>query len=343
MTKEPKKGAPEQGSPEKGERIAKRLSRAGICSRREAERWIEDGRVRVDGKKILTPATLVTAASQIVVDGKPVAEPERTRLWRYHKPDGLVCSTNDNDGRPTIYDKLPSTLPRVMTVGRLDLRSEGLLLLTNDGELARKLELPSTGWTRRYRARIFGTPDDASLAALANGITADGIKYGPVHARVESSRGDNSWLSVSLQEGKNREIRRVMEHLGFRVNRLIRVGYGPFQLGKLERGLVEEVTAKVVAEQTGGEVKPRLKPQPPRTKPPAIYTRTKESLEKRSPEKRPSEKRSGLKRPVAKRPASTSPTSTRPASTRLASTRPAVRKSPLKKSGPKIADRRRKT
>lgn len=324
----PDKGAPEIGAPEKGERIAKRLSRAGICSRREAERWIEDGRVRVDGKKIQTPATLVTAASHIVVDGKPVAEPDRTRLWRYHKPDGLVCSNNDSDGRPTIYDKLPSTLPRVMTIGRLDLRSEGLLLLTNDGELARKLELPSTGWTRRYRARIFGNPDDASLAALANGVTADGVKYGPIHARVDSTRGDNSWLSVSLQEGKNREIRRVMEHLGFRVNRLIRVGYGPFQLGKLERGQVEEVTAKVVAEQTGGEVKPRLKPQPPRNKPPAIYTRTKESSDKRPSEKRASENRPGAKRPAAKRPAPK---------------RPAARKSSPRKSGPKIADRRRKT
>ncbi len=288
---------PEKGGPEKGERIAKRLSRAGICSRREAERWIEEGRVRVDGKKILTPATLVTANSNIVVDGKPVAEPDRTRLWRYHKPDGLVCSTNDKDGRTTIYERLPATLPRVMTVGRLDLRSEGLLLLTNDGELARKLELPATGWTRRYRARIFGNPDDASLAALANGITADGVKYGPIHARVDSTRGDNSWLSVSLQEGKNREIRRVMEFLGFRVNRLIRVGYGPFQLGKLERGEVEEVTAKVVAEQTGGEVTPRLKPQPPRSKPPAIYTHQKTDQAEKAPSKRPAEKRPGGKKP----------------------------------------------
>ncbi len=336
-----------------GERLAKRMARAGLCSRREAERWIDEGRVKIDGKKVRPPAPLVTADTHITVDDKPLAAAGKTRMWRYHKPKGLICTSNDPEGRKTIFDALPKSLPRVLTIGRLDLNSEGLLLLTNDGEMARKLELPSTGWTRRYRARIFGTPDDTSLAALANGITADGIKYGPVHARVESSRGDNSWLSVSLQEGKNREIRRVMEHLGFRVNRLIRVGYGPFQLGKLERGLVEEVTAKVVAEQTGGEVKPRLKPQPPRTKPPAIYTRTKESLEKRSPEKRPSEKRSGLKRPVAKRPASTSPTSTsptstrptstRPASTRLASTRPAVRKSPLKTSGPKIADRRRKT
>ncbi len=252
---------------EKGERIAKRLSRAGICSRREAERWIADGRVKIDGKTVTTPATLVTDASRIVVDGKAVAAPDRTRLWRFHKPDGLVCSTSDPEGRPTVFEKLPPDMPRVMSVGRLDIRSEGLLLLTNDGDLARRLELPSTGWTRRYRVRIFGNPDDAALAELANGVTVEGIRYGPIQARLDSSRGDNSWLSVSLQEGRNREIRRVMEHFGYRVNRLIRTGYGPFQLGKLERGEVEEVRAKVVAEQTGGAAKPRLLPKKPARKP----------------------------------------------------------------------------
>jgi 23S rRNA pseudouridine2605 synthase len=252
---------------EKGERIAKRLSRAGICSRREAERWIADGRVRVDGRKIDTPATLVTDASRIMVDGKPVAAPDRTRLWRYYKPPGQVCSTSDPEGRPTVFDNLPSDMPRVMSVGRLDINSEGLLLLTNDGELARRLELPSTGWTRRYRVRVFGNPDDQALAALANGVTVEGVRYGAIQARLDSARGDNSWLSVALQEGKNREIRRVMEHFGYRVNRLIRIGYGPFQLGKLVRGEVDEVSAKVVAEQTGGAATPRLRPKKPDRKP----------------------------------------------------------------------------
>ena len=288
---------PAAATPEKGERIAKRLSRAGICSRREAERWIADGRVRIDGVKITTPATLVTAASQILVDGKKVAEPERTRLWRYHKPDGLVCSTSDQDGRKTIFEKLPAALPRVMTVGRLDLRSEGLLLLTNDGELARRLELPATGWTRRYRVRVFGNPTEQGLSALASGITIDNIRYGAIHARIDSQRGDNAWLSVSLQEGKNREIRRVMEHLGFRVNRLIRIGYGPFQLGKLERGEVQEVPAKVVAEQTGGEVKPRLKGKPARTKPPAGDTRPG-----KPPARKPASRTAGSKAPKPKTP-----------------------------------------
>ena len=290
---------PASTTPEKGERIAKRLSRAGICSRREAERWIADGRVKIDGVKITTPATLVTPASQILVDGKKVAEPERTRLWRYHKPDGLVCSTSDQDGRSTIFDRLPTTLPRVMTIGRLDLRSEGLLLLTNDGELARRLELPATGWTRRYRVRVFGNPTEAGLSALASGVTIDNIRYGEIHARIDSARGDNAWLSVSLQEGKNREIRRVMEHLGFRVNRLIRIGYGPFQLGKMERGEVIEVPARVVAEQTGGEVRPRLKSKPPtRKKPPTGDTRPGASAAKKSPPRTPGSRNVDRRRPA---------------------------------------------
>lgn len=236
-----------------GERIAKRLSRAGVCSRREAERWIADGRIIVDGKKISEPGTLVTEASDIRVDGKPIAEPQETRVWRYHKPAGLICSNSDPQGRPTIFERLPKHLPRVMTVGRLDFDSEGLLLLTNDGGIARKLELPETGWLRRYRVRMFGKPTDDDIAALADGITVDGTKYGGIEAEIDSAKGRNAWLTVGLREGKNREVRKVFEHLGYPVNRLIRTAYGPFQLGKLARGAVEEVPRRVLKDQLGLE------------------------------------------------------------------------------------------
>ena len=237
-----------EGAPE---RIAKRLSRAGVCSRREAERWIAAGRITVDGEKISEPGTLVTDASDIRVDGKPVAAPQPTRLWRYHKPAGLVCSNRDPEGRPTIFDRLPSHLPRVMTVGRLDIDSEGLLLLTNDGALARRLELPATGWVRRYRVRLFGAPTEDDLAALARGVTVDGVAYGPIEAHIDSAKGANAWLTVSLHEGRNREVRRVFAHLGYQVNRLIRIAYGPFQLGKMPRGEVEEVPRRVLRDQLG--------------------------------------------------------------------------------------------
>lgn len=244
----------ETGAPET-ERIAKRLSRAGVCSRREAERWIAAGRISVDGKKIVEPGTPVTAASDIRVDGKPIAAPQATRLWRYHKPSGLICSNSDPEGRQTIFDHLPPHLPRVITVGRLDLDSEGLLLLTNDGGLARQLELPSTGWVRRYRVRLFGTPTAGDLATLAKGVTVEGVRYGPVEAIIDSSKGANSWLTVGIQEGKNREIRRVFDHMGFRVNRLIRIAYGPFQLGKLPRGAIDEVPRRVLRDQLGIDAK----------------------------------------------------------------------------------------
>lgn len=243
-------------APPKGERIAKRLARAGLCSRREAERWIGEGRVAVDGKVLATPAAVVTEASEITVDGKPIPEPERPRLFRYHKPSGLVTTTRDPQGRPTIFDSrvrggLPSGLPRLVSVGRLDLTSEGLLLLTNDGELARHLELPSTGWLRRYRVRAFGTIDEKALRTLAHGITIDGIAYGPIEARLDRTQGSNVWLTLSLREGKNREVRRVLEHLGLKVNRLIRIAYGPFQLGELGSGQVEEVPRRVLRDQLG--------------------------------------------------------------------------------------------
>ena len=240
-----------QASGGDGERIAKRLARAGLCSRREAERWIAEGRVAVDGAVLTSAAVNVGPHSEIAVDGRPVPEPERTRLWRYHKPRGLITSNRDPQGRPTIFDRLPRELPRVVTVGRLDFNSEGLLLLTNDGELARELELPSRGWTRRYRVRVFGKVDPARLTPLANGCSVEGVRYVPIRAELESQRGDNAWLAVSLEEGRNREIRRVMEHLGYEVSRLIRVAYGPFQLGALPAGQVDEIAPRVVRDQLG--------------------------------------------------------------------------------------------
>ena len=236
---------------EKGERIAKRLARAGLCSRRDAERWIADGRVSVDGKVLDSPALAVTDASDIRVDGKPIPEPEPPRLWRYHKPAGLVTTHKDERGRPTVFERLPPNLPRLISVGRLDLNSEGLLLLTNDGELARELELPARGWLRRYRVRVHGAVDAARLAALEKGLTIDGVAYGPIRAELDRTQGSNAWLTLSLREGKNREVRRVMEHLGLGVTRLIRIAYGPFQLGELERGQVDEVPRRVLREQLG--------------------------------------------------------------------------------------------
>ena len=235
-----------------GERIAKRLARAGLCSRREAEAWILAGRVAVDGKVLDSPALTVTASSIVTVDGKPIPEAEPTRLWRYHKPAGLVTTNRDPQGRPTVFDKLPAEMPRVMTIGRLDLNSEGLLLLTNDGELARRLELPATAWVRRYRVRVHAQVDPKRLEALEDGIEIEGVRYGPIRAELDRQMPNNAWLTVSLSEGKNREVRRVCEHLGWPVLRLIRIAYGPFQLGNLEPGAVEEIKGRVLREQLGG-------------------------------------------------------------------------------------------
>ncbi|MEO5374261.1 MAG: rRNA pseudouridine synthase [Alphaproteobacteria bacterium] len=236
---------------DKGERVAKVLARAGVCSRREAERLIAEGRVRVNGQVLTTPAVLVGETDLVAVDGKPLAAREKTRLWRFHKPRGLVTTHRDPEGRPTVFGALPPDLPRVISVGRLDLTSEGLLLLTNDGTLARKLELPATGWVRRYRVRVHGTVEPARLVALEKGITIDGVAYGPIKALLDRTQGSNAWLTVGLREGKNREIRRVMEHMGWTVSRLIRVSYGPFQLGLLAEGAVEEVPGRILKEQLG--------------------------------------------------------------------------------------------
>jgi len=239
-----------------GDRIAKVLSRAGVASRREAERMIADGRVAVNGKVIDSPALNITDKDRIAVDGKAVGAPEPARMWLYHKPAGLVTSERDERDRPTVFAALPEDMPRVMSVGRLDINSEGLLLLTNDGGVKRKLELPATGWLRRYRVRIKGSASEASLDKLRAGISVDGINYQPMTVTFDRQQGANAWLTISIREGKNREIRRAMEAIGATVNRLIRVSYGPFQLGDLKQGEVEELKARVVRDQLGLEARP---------------------------------------------------------------------------------------
>jgi 23S rRNA pseudouridine2605 synthase len=233
------------------ERIAKFLARAGVCSRRDAERLIAEGRVKLNGRVLDTPAVKVSEVDDIRVDNRPVNAPEPTRLWRYHKPPGLVTTHRDPQGRTTVFERLPDALPRVISIGRLDLNSEGLLLLTNDGALARRLELPSNGWKRRYRARAFGRVTQGELDALAGGVEVDGIRYGAIEATLERGGGANAWIAVTIAEGKNREVRRVLEALGLKVNRLIRVAYGPFQLGTLAPGAVDEIPRRVLKEQLG--------------------------------------------------------------------------------------------
>lgn len=300
------------GGEKDGERVAKVLARAGMCSRREAERWIAEGRVALDGKVLETPAVVVPPGAVLSVDGVPVPEPERTRLWRYHKPAGLVTTRSDPQGRQTVFDNLPAELPRVVSIGRLDLNSEGLLLLTNDGELSRRLELPSTGWPRRYRVRVHGTPDPAKLASLAKGITVSGVHYGPIEAALDKVQGANAWLTITLREGKNREVRKVMEAIGLDVNRLIRVAYGPFQLGILEKGEAEEIKASVLRDQLGRwltaheEERPTRKPAPTRPAP-----------------AQPSAAKS-----TAAKPAPTRPTGSRPAAGPASRHAPAPRRRP---------------
>jgi len=257
-----------QTSDAKGERIAKVIARAGRASRREAEKLIEAGRVTLNGAPVERAALNVMPGDKIAVDGVPLAAPDAARMWLYHKPTGRVTTTRDEQGRPTIYDDLPDDLPRVMSVGRLDLNSEGLLLLTNDGELKRRLELPSTGWLRRYRVRVNGRPTDTVLQPLRDGIEVEGQRYQPMQVTLDRQQGANAWLTIGLREGKNREIRRAMADIGLSVNRLIRISYGPFQLGQMKPGEVQEIRRKVLRDQLGLEPEPvgTAKPKPRRVR-----------------------------------------------------------------------------
>lgn len=252
-----------------GDRIAKWLARAGIASRRDIERMIAEGRVSVDGAVLTTPAFKVLAGMKIAVDGKAVGAQEPVRLWRYHKPAGLVTSHKDPEGRPTVFSRLPLSLPRVISVGRLDYNSEGLLLLTNDGGLARRLELPQSGWIRRYRARVFGKLEQKDLDRLKDGVTIEGVNYGPVEATLDRAHAAYPWVTVAIREGKNREVRRLMEYLGVRVARLIRLSFGPFMLGQLAPGQVEEVPGRVMKATLGIESAKPAAPPPDPFAPPA--------------------------------------------------------------------------
>lgn len=272
-------------TPMKGDRIAKVIARAGLCSRRDAERWIADGRVAVNGDILSSPACTVTDADQVVVDGRPLQAAEQTRLFLYHKKPGLITSSKDERGRATVFDDLPDGLPRTLSIGRLDINTEGLLLLTNDGELARYMELPSTGIKREYRVRVLGNVTNDKLEKLKNGMTVDGVRYGSIKARIEKggSAGDtkgsaNTWLVVNLKEGKNREIRRVMEALDLKVNRLIRTSYGTFHLGTLPKGGVLEIPH--------GKIKEHL---------PGFFNPTKQGGQEKTAKKRPDNKQADKK------------------------------------------------
>jgi len=245
----------------KMERIAKVIARSGHCSRREAEKLIIEGKVMLDGQLITSPALNVPTDANITIDGKPLAKQEETRLWLYYKPTDLITTHKDTEGRKTVFESLPPEMKRVISIGRLDINTEGLLLLTNNGELARHLELPSTGWIRRYRVRVYGNVDEAKLASLKNGLsiedekTGKEINYKSIGAKLDSKpKGKNAWITISISEGKNREVRKICQHLGLQVNRLIRLSYGPFLLGNLEPGEFKEVSRKVIKEQIGGFV-----------------------------------------------------------------------------------------
>jgi 23S rRNA pseudouridine2605 synthase len=251
-----KSAAPEPIGDRTGEpmRIAKAMARAGLCSRREAERWIADGRVSVNGKLLKTPAVEVGPKDKIIVDGRPLPSAEPAKLWRYHKPRGVVTTHADPQGRPTVFEKMPPEMERVISIGRLDFNTEGLLLLTNDGGLARYMELPATGWVRRYRVRAKGRVTQEQIESLKSGLDVDGVQYGPIEAAVDSVQGANMWLTIAIREGKNREVRKILAHLGVEVNRLIRVSFGPFQLLDLEPGSIEQIKRRVLAEQIGAKM-----------------------------------------------------------------------------------------
>lgn len=330
--KAPASAAKASTTPE-GDRIAKVLSRAGIASRREAERLIEAGEVRVNGKPVTSPALNVTASDRITVSGKPVAAPEPARLWLYYKPEGLVTSASDEKGRETVFDHLPEDMPRVMSVGRLDLNSEGLLLLTNDGELKRRLELPSTGWLRKYRVRVKGNPTGPDLDPLRKGITIDGERFQPMEVVLDRVQGANAWLTVGLREGKNREIRRAMNAIGLIVNRLIRISYGPFRLNELQPGEVEEIRPRILRDQLGA-----LMPDAPEgAEAAAPSARTRAPKPTSSPTGRnPAAGKPGADKPRADKPREGTPPSSRPASGKFA-----PRAGGSSATGPKVFTSRR--
>ena len=265
----------------KGDRIAKVLARSGLSSRREAETIIQAGRVTVNGKSINSPALNVLPSDRITVDGKEIAQPDPPRLWRYYKPRGLVTTERDPQGRVTIFSKLPDNLPRVLSVGRLDINTEGLLLLTNDGGLKRHLELPETGWLRRYRVRAFGRADKRKLLELKKGITLEDVHYRGVDVDVERQQGGNVWLTISLREGKNREVKKLLSYVGLEVNRLIRLSFGPFQLGNLETGAVEEIPRRVLRQQLGSTWSDISEGRVPEAKPKARSKQTADRPEKK--------------------------------------------------------------
>ncbi len=351
---------------EAGERIAKVIARAGLCSRRDAETWIRAGRVSVDGKVLTSPAAVVTDASRIAVDGEPLPAAAPPRLFCYHKPRGEITTARDPQGRPTVFDHLPGGLPRLQAVGRLDINSEGLLLLTTDGGLKRQLELPSSGWLRRYRVRAQGHVHPDRLAALAKGITVDGVDYGPVEAVLDRQSGANAWLTFALREGKNREVRKICAHLGLRVNRLIRIAYGPFKLGKLPKRALEEVPPKQLRLALGleeqdkkkkgkGFAKAKPKPNRPGSKRGFKHQREAEQKEKRqrrSPKQEAaSKKAAAAKKTVAKKAgakkAAPKKTVVKKTATKKAfakkpvSKRPGVKKAAPKRGAPKRAASRK--
>jgi 23S rRNA pseudouridine2605 synthase len=285
-----------QGRAKSGERIAKVMARAGLCSRREAEAWIAAGRVAVNGEAIASPALDLTPHDRVTVDGLPLRQRERTRLFLYHKPRGLVTTNADPEGRPTIFDSLAKNLPRLLSVGRLDIGTEGLLLLTNDGGLARVLELPETGWLRRYRVRALGRITQHDLDALRDGVTVEGIHYGPIEATLDREQGANVWLTFAIREGKNREVRNVLEHIGLQVNRLIRLSFGPFQLGDLAEGATEEVKTRALRDQLGERITAQAncdfsapiveRAQEPAPTPPRTERAARRAPDERAPERR---------------------------------------------------------
>jgi 23S rRNA pseudouridine2605 synthase len=322
-----------EGTPE-GERIAKVLSRRGVASRREAERLIEDGQVTVNGKVITSPALNVTSRDRITISGHPLPDEEPARLWLYYKPEGLVTSASDEKGRDTVFDHLPEDMPRVMSVGRLDLNSEGLLLLTNDGELKRRLELPSTGWLRKYRVRCNGRPTDDQLEPLRKGITVDGEKFQPMQVTLDRVQGANAWLTIGLREGKNREIRRALNAIDLYVNRLIRTSYGPFRLNDLQPGQIEEIRPRVLRDQLGeapeaadpDAKRPALKRAPRKT-----VTAPRHATEIEGPARRPA--KTGAKPSAATRSRTADSDSRKPSG---AAAKPAARTfSTTRKSAPR--------